>query len=382
MVDVALDQIKALAATADESTRHSIMASLQKLAYSLELPDETVHRYGCLPLQTTIIEVGFNLGLFKLLVKSAGPLTVDEVAQKTGAEVLLAGRLLRYLASIGAVDEDSKRQYAANALTKNLADKVAEPGIRHYLYTCVPQYLAIPEYLKKNGYKSPTDELHTVFQDAYKTDKHAYAWFGDNPANLVYFNDFMALRRESDLSWLSVYPVEAATKGWHAEAPVYVNIGGSIGHQCAQFKAVHPNVPGRVILQDLPHSIAQALPTPGVENMVHNFWNPQPVHGAKFYFMRGVLHNHPDLKVQTLLELTKAAMTADSVLLIDEMILPETGVNVDTTSMDLTMLAAFASGERTEAQWRRLIEAAGLKLIKTYVYNGGSYESVMDVRLP
>lgn len=91
----------------------------------------------------------------------------------------------------------------------------------------------------------------------------------------------MAFRREPKLSWLTVYPVEQETHGWDdASRPIYVNIGGGIGHQCAQFKEQYPNLPGRVILQDLPHSIAKAMPTPGVENMAHNFFEPQPIKGA------------------------------------------------------------------------------------------------------
>lgn len=104
--------------------------------------------------------------------------------------------------------------------------------------------------------------------------------------------------------------------------------------------------------------------------------------GAKFYHLRGVLHNHPPLKVRKLLENTKSAMTPDSVLLVDEMILPETGINFDAASIDMTMLTAFASMERTEAQWRETFRDVGLELVKMYTYNPMNYESVMDVRLP
>jgi hypothetical protein len=93
------------------------------------------------------------------------------------------------------------------------------------------------------------------------------------------------------------------------------------------------------------------------------------------------LHNHPDHKVRQLLEHTKSVMEADSVMLLDEMVLPETGVNAYATSMDLVMMSAFAAMERTESQWQKLIESVGLRLVKTYVYNPISYESVMDVRL-
>lgn len=93
----------------------------------------------------------------------------------------------------------------------------------------------------------------------------------------------MALHRKQTvgLSWLSVYPVEAEAAGKLAEQPLYVDIGGGIGHQCKQFKDKFPNLPGRVVLQDLPHSIARAFPTHGVENMAHDFFTPQPVLGTE-----------------------------------------------------------------------------------------------------
>lgn len=59
-----------------------------------------------------------------------------------------------------------------------------------------------------------------------------------------------------------------------------------------------------------------------------------------------------------------------------------TGVGFIAASIDLTMLGAFASMERTEAEWAELIDSAGLRLVKTYFYNGPENECVMDIRLP
>lgn len=98
--------------------------------------------------------------------------------------------------------------------------------------------------------------------------------------------------------------------------------------------------------------------------------------------MRGVLHNHPPGKVRQILENTKAAMGSQSVLLVDEQVLPEERVNFIAACIDMTMLSAFASMERTEKQWGEVFRDAGLELVGTFVYNSVNYESVMDVRLP
>ncbi|KAG8170109.1 hypothetical protein KVR01_000854 [Diaporthe batatas] len=378
-MDSAFQEFRALAAKGEQG-RRALMVALHNLAYSLETPNDTIHRYGHMNLQTAAVKIGMDLGIFKALASSTGSMTVEDVSTKAGADLVLTNRVLRYLAAIGAVTEVSKGSFVANHTTKNLTEKLTEAGISHYFGTAAPMYQALPRFLQRTGYKDPSDELDTAFQDAWKTSLPVFAWFADQPEQLACFNDYMALRREPEVSWLSVYPVMEKAKDWDPSKAVFVNVGGGVGHQCAQFKEKCP-VPGRVILQDLPHSIANALPTPGVENMVYDFFEPQPIQGAKFYHMRGVLHNHPPHKVRKLLENTKLAMTIDSVLLVDEMIFPETGVNFDAASIDMTMLTAFASMERTEAQWRETFRSVGLELFRTYTYNPVSYESVMDVRL-
>lgn len=104
--------------------------------------------------------------------------------------------------------------------------------------------------------------------------------------------------------------------------------------------------------------------------------------GAKFYYLHAVLHNQSPSNLRKLLENTKAAMTADSVLLIDEMVLPEIGVSAIAASIDLTMLSSLASAERTKEEWGELLGDLGLEIVKTYTYNERTYETVMEIRLP
>lgn len=145
--------------------------------------------------------------------------------------------------------------------------------------TIGPQYQELPRFLKRINYQNVSDPQHSVFQDAWKTNLGAFDWFQYHPENLEYFNQYMASRREGAETWLSVYPIEEETVSWDPEAAVFVNMGGGIGHQCAEFRARYPKVAGRVILQDLPHSIDRALQSPGVENMTHNFFERQPIIG-------------------------------------------------------------------------------------------------------
>ncbi|RYC57529.1 hypothetical protein CHU98_g8683 [Xylaria longipes] len=270
-MEEAFTQIKLLAKETDELGRQDIMASLHKLAYSMESPENTRDRYSFL--------VGFDLELFKYLAESTNALSADEVARKAGAQTELMERILRYLASINAIDEVGKQRYLANRVTKNLVEKSAEAGVCHWFGTASPQFQQLPALLKKTSYLNPVDETHTAFHEAWNTSLNPFAWFENQPVLLNYFNQYMATRARPENSWLQIYPVPEEAAGCPPDRPLYVNIGGGVGHQCAQFKEKYPALPGRVVLQDLPHSIAEALPTPGVENMVYNFFEPQPIRG-------------------------------------------------------------------------------------------------------
>lgn len=74
-----------------------------------------------------------------------------------------------------------------------------------------------------------------------------------------------------------------------------------------------------------------------------------------------------------------SAMSKNSVILIDEMVLPDTNVNWHVTSIDLTMMCAFGARERTEAQWLEILTSVGLQVSKKLVYKPAVYETVMAV---
>ena len=101
--------------------------------------------------------------------------------------------------------------------------------------------------------------------------------------------------------------------------------------------------------------------------------------GAKFYYLKTVIHNWPDHKVREILQNIIPAMSAHSVILIDEMVLPDSGVNWHATSMDLTMMALLAAVERTRTQWAELLDSVGLKIKKVHIYSPSVYEGVITV---
>lgn len=91
------------------------------------------------------------------------------------------------------------------------------------------------------------------------------------------------------------------------------------------------------------------------------------------------MHDWPDEKCEVILKNTIDAMAPDSVILIDDIVTPNKGVNWQVTQLDLTMMVICAAMERTESQWQNLFDSVGLKIVKRFVYTPSMYETVTAV---
>lgn len=170
-----------------------------------------------------------------------------------------------------------------------------------------------------------------------------------------------------DGEWFDVVPF--SNDDCTPDRAYFVDMGGNIGHQCRRLKAKYPSLPGRIICQDLPETIGSAPPmVEGVEMMAHDFFTPQPVQGAKYYYLRTVLHDWPDAQAETILKSIIPAMGPDSKILIDEMVLPNTGVHWWSACLDLHMYAMLGAKERNVDQWETLLDNCGLRIVETRTY--------------
>ena len=260
----------------------------------------------------------------------------------------------------------------------------------------MPCWQALPDFLAGTKYQNPTDSAHTPFQKAHGTDLPPFLWLQGKPEYLNNFVSWMTASREGQKIFLDVFPFDKElAANSRPETPLFVDIGGSIGHQCVAFRKKFPNIPGRVILQDLPPVIAHAISAEGIEPMVHDFMTEQPIKGtftlvqstfttniflgARAYYLRNIMHDYPDEKCVVILGQIVKAMSKDSVILIDDMILPNQGADWRATQIDLNMMAGLAAMERTEKQWYSLIDLAGLKIKSVCTYTPELRDSIIMV---
>jgi hypothetical protein len=90
--------------------------------------------------------------------------------------------------------------------------------------------------------------------------------------------------------------------------------------------------------------------------------------GAKYYYLNAVLQTLDDGPAIALLKNIVPALGPGSQILLDEVVLPNTGANLYPIGLDLQMLAIFGSKVRTLDQWNVLLDRAGLKVVKVQAY--------------
>ena len=85
--------------------------------------------------------------------------------------------------------------------------------------------------------------------------------------------------------------------------------------------------------------------------------------------MRNILHNWPTDKCKIILEQLREALAPDSVILVDDVVVPSTGSHRYATNMNRMMLTNLGVIERSEAQFAELFDSAGLKREQLVRYN-------------
>ncbi|KAI9649720.1 hypothetical protein NHQ30_002301 [Ciborinia camelliae] len=348
----------------NETTRLGMQDTLRRVAEEMETPHDIMLRMFNSPksLEVSVVVSVLNLGIFKKLSKSTSPLNLKSLADPTVVDPLLLGRLMRYLSSIRMVSETSKDHFAANNATRAFSDPRVEGALKYTFHIGGPTYQALPEFLEKHKYQNHTGGKFAWNMGA-NTDLDFFSWAQQNQQSLQWFQQLMSVPREDD--WLDVVPV--ISEGM--SDVILVDVGGGMGQQCARLVARFPELENKVVLQDRPETIKIAPPIKGVKAMGHDFFTPQVVNGAQFYYLRTVLHDWEDDEAVQILKNLIPAMAPGSKILIDEMVLPNTGVHWWSACLDLHMYAMLGAMERNEEQWHSLLDKAGLQITEISTYS-------------
>jgi len=255
-----------------------------------------------------------------------------------------------------------------------------------YSHTGMQVTAKLFDYFELNGYKNPEDAYNAPFQLAYNTKSHYFEWLSQNPTIQEVFNSVMTQSQQyRGADWFKIYPVQQMLQV-SPDRVLLVDIGGGVGHDIMAFKKHFPDLPGKLVLQDLPQvidTIKEPLPE-GITAIGYNMFEPQPISGARAYYMRTVLHDYPDEQALESLARIQDAMTEDSVLFVHEHTMSD-DLNVPplAATLDIHMMELFSSLERTEKEWVALLEKAGFKVIQVWNEDSvGQSTALFEATLP
>jgi hypothetical protein len=110
------------------------------------------------------------------------------------------------------------------------------------------------------------------------------------------------------MDWTAVYDTNRLVDGADLSSPLFVDVAGLHGMDTMRLLAKHPSLPSGVLfVQDLPEVVevqtgldeqAVAAGKPRLDSRIarmnHDFYQPQPLPGARAYFLHTVLHDWPD----------------------------------------------------------------------------------------
>ncbi|KAE8131158.1 S-adenosyl-L-methionine-dependent methyltransferase [Aspergillus pseudotamarii] len=297
--------------------------------------------------------------------------TLDELLNwaHTACEPNLLRRFLRHIAALYVIQEVGVDTWQPTPASLALgaqethASEVIKAGLDH----SIPCGSNLARFLAKNGYKEPLDiPSFDNYRDVFGRDFFSYVQ--DHPEAGGSFQGVMTAVTQYKMPWTDVYDTQPLVAGADLTKPLFVDVGGAQGLDAQRLLDRHPDLPADIlIVQDLP----EVVTTHGkekldsrVRKMAHDFFQPQPITGARAYFFHAVPHDWPNADVARMFAEVKKVMTPGySKLLIYEIMLPAQGATHLMTTLDLALMSCTSGLERTEEAWRALLKEGGFKVM-------------------
>ncbi len=312
------------------------------------------------PDSRTPFEIVFNLALGYLLSRciqlvaelriadllAAGPVRVEELAEKAGADPESLYRVLRALAAQGVFSEVEKRCFELTPAASLLGENVMRDGI--LLCGDVAgdgSWWEAAGRLKSSVQTGiPAFQLQTGvgFFEYVQRNQDCGIWFDRGMA------DFSKGENQGIVSAFDFQPFKRI-----------IDVGGGKGGFVAEILQCYPNISATVF--DLPGVIANAPPSRSIHLKEGDFFNFVP-EGGDLYVLKRILHDWNDAECAKILANCRKAMTESSRLLIVEALLPEGNAPHPAKTMDILMLIFGPGRERTETEFQRLLKSTGFEL--------------------
>ncbi len=264
-------------------------------------------------------------------------------------------RLLRALASVGVTTETAPGHFRLTAFGRPLRKDVPQSAWAAVVFWAD---------LLADSWSLLTDCVRTGKPAAQVRDPNVPSRWSQDPQASAIFRAVMGTAPSEDYA-----PIARA---WDfSQARVVADLGGGGGSLILAVLGLNPHLRGMLV--DLEPSVdaararfAKGDPGSRCELIVADLMQSVPA-GADVYMLKHVLHGRQDGEAVTILTNCRAVIPQNGSLLIAEFVLPPLVAHADRhmeghLMSDLNMLAVTGGKERSERQWRTLLEAGGFAL--------------------
>lgn len=289
---------------------------------------------------------------------AAGPRSVAQLAEATSSHAGALHRLLRALASIDVVTEVAPSLFRLTPRGESLRRDTPDSAWASMVFWAdllADAWTYLPDCIRA-GDRSGADA-------AREREGATSRWSREPDAPAIFHAVFAEPRAED-------FAVYAAAWDF-SRARILADLGGGGGGLLAALLQAQPDARG--ILVDRPEALdgaarrfAAAGLTPRCELVAGDLLESVPT-SPDVYLMRCVLHGYDDDTARKILRNVRRAMQPEDRLLVLEVVLPDRIDRPDPALeklllSDINMLAVTGGRERSEAEWRILLESAGLQL--------------------
>jgi hypothetical protein len=284
---------------------------------------------------------------------AGGPLSINELAGKVGADPDALGRLLRALISKGIFARRDDGRYELSPLAELLRSDVPVS------VAPMARFIGARQHREHWSLLTEAIKTGTTVVPALR-GKSFFDYLGDEPEFGEIFNDAM-----TGQSGLSVGPVVDAYD--FTRFGTIVDVAGGHGRLLAAILASAPDAQG--VLYDLPEVIAGApalLRESRVAERVRlaegSFFDGVPA-GGDAYVLKHIIHDWDDHASVRILRNVRSAAADGAALLLVETVIPEDDSGSIAKWTDMEMLIINNGRERTAGEYRRLFDEAGFQMI-------------------